>query len=173
MPPPTTVWTVGHSTRPIDDLLGLLRAHGIGLVVDVRSYPGSRRYPHFGQRALAASLEQAGIRYEHLPALGGRRRAHKDSANTAWRNAAFRGYADYMETPEFGAGLERLLDLAAETPTAIMCAEALWWRCHRGLVADALKARGVRVLHIAGAGEADEHPYTKAASIVDGQLSYR
>jgi uncharacterized protein (DUF488 family) len=170
---PHAIWTIGHSTRPIDEFIGLLKTHGIRLLADVRTHPGSRRFPQFGQDALAASLADAGIRYEHLPELGGRRKPRPDSPNTAWRNDAFRGYADYMDTPEFAAGLERLLALAAEAPAAIMCAEAVWWSCHRGLIADALKARGVRVLHIEGSGEPKEHPYTSAAKVENGRPSYR
>jgi len=172
MPAAPTIWTIGHSTRTLDEFTGLLAAHGVRSLVDVRTYPGSRRFPHFNQEALAAGLAEAGIAYTHLPELGGRRRPRPDSHNTAWRNDAFRGYADYMETPEFAAGLDRLLAIAAKHSTAIMCAEAVWWRCHRGLIADALKARGVTVLHIEGPGPAAEHPYTSAARVVDGQLSY-
>jgi uncharacterized protein (DUF488 family) len=167
-----TLWTIGHSTRAFDDFLALLHAHHIGLLADVRTHPGSRRFPHFNQDALAAALERDGLRYTHLPDLGGRRKPRKDSRNTAWRNDSFRGYADYMETPEFSAGLDRLIELAAETPTAIMCSEAVWWRCHRGLISDALKSRGHTVLHIEDAKQPKEHPYTSAAKIIDGRLSY-
>jgi uncharacterized protein (DUF488 family) len=167
------IWTVGHSTRKIKDFIGALEASGIKLVVDVRSLPGSKRYPQFNQEALADSLGKAGIRYEHSPELGGRRKAKKDSRNLAWRNASFRGYADYMETEEFRKGIVRLVDLAEEAgPTAIMCAEAVWWRCHRSLISDYLKVRGVEVIHILDAKKTERHPFTSAASIVDGQLSY-
>lgn len=167
-----TIWTIGHSTRPIEEFVGMLRANGIERLVDVRSHPGSRRHPQFGKDALSASLGAAGIEYVHMPELGGRRKARADSPNTAWRNESFRGYADYTMTEEFGAGLARLIEMAGERPTAIMCAEALWWQCHRGLIADALKVRGARVLHIAGDRAPAEHPYTSAASVVDGRLSY-
>ena len=167
------LWTIGHSIRKIDHFISLLEENGIKLVVDVRSFPGSRRYPQFNKEALADSLGQRGIRYEHLLELGGRRRPTKDSRNTAWRNAAFRGYADYMETEEFRKGVERLLDLANEVgPTAIMCAEAVWWRCHRALISDYLKIRGVEVVHIVDASRTEPHPFTSAAHIVDGALSY-
>ena len=166
------IWTIGHSTRKIDIFLSLLKENGIKLVADVRMYPGSKRYPQFGREALAKSLGEHEIRYQHFPELGGRRKAKPDSKNTAWRNESFRGYADYMETEDFRAALERLLELARATRTAIMCAEALWWQCHRGLIADALKAQGAWVLHIGGAGKVEEHPYTSAARIVDGRLSY-
>ena len=168
------IWTIGHSTRTIAVFISLLEEHGIRLLVDVRSLPGSKRYPQFNKETLADSLGKVGIRYEHFPELGGRRKARSDSRNTAWRNASFRGYADYMEAEEFRKGIERLLDLAGEfEPAAIMCAEAVWWRCHRGLISDYLKARGIEVLHILDANKTEPHPYTSAARIVNGKLSYR
>jgi uncharacterized protein (DUF488 family) len=167
------IWTIGHSTRAIDDFISLLKENEINLLVDVRAWPGSKRYPHFNKDALAESLNAHGIRYEHFPELGGKRKSKPDSRNTAWRNASFRGYADYMETEQFQKGIERLLDFAAEAgPTAIMCAEAVWWRCHRSLIADYLKAQGVEVLHILVANRVEPHPYTSAARIVNGELSY-
>jgi uncharacterized protein (DUF488 family) len=167
------IWTIGHSTRAIEKFISLLEEHGIKQLADVRLLPGSRRYPQFNKETLADSLSQAGICYEHFPELGGRRKPRGDSPNTAWRNEAFRGYADYMETEEFGKGVRRLIDLAGEAgPTAIMCAEAVWWRCHRGLISDYLKARGIEVLHIMDANKTEPHPYTSAARIVDGKLSY-
>lgn len=166
------IWTIGHSTRKIEDFIGLLKEHRISALADVRRYPGSRRHPQFGQEQLAAALRQEGIEYVHFPELGGRRHARPDSPNTAWRNEAFRGYADYMMTPEFLAGLERLRTLSRENRTAIMCAEALWWQCHRGLVADFLKAEGEQVLHIVGPEKLEEHPFTSAARIVGGRLTY-
>lgn len=168
-----TIWTIGHSTRTIEDLIALLRAHKIELLVDVRHFPGSRRYPQFNKELLAESLKKAGIEYHHLVQLGGRRGARPDSRNTAWRNEAFRGYADYMETKGFAEGIDCLLDLARRKRTAIMCAEAVWWRCHRSLIADYLKARGYKVLHIQSATKAEEHPFTSAARLVDGKLSYQ
>ena len=168
------IWTIGHSTRAIDEFIALLKENEIKLLVDVRAWPGSKRYPQFNKDALKESLNAHGIRYEHFPELGGKRKSKPDSRNTAWRNTSFRGYADYMETEQFQRGIERLLDVAAETdPTAIMCAEAVWWRCHRSLIADYLKARGVKVLHVLGANKVDPHPYTSAARIVNGELSYR
>ena len=167
------IWTIGHSTRGIDEFISLLKENLIKLLVDVRAWPGSKRYPHFNKDALAESLNAHGIRYEHFPELGGKRKSKPDSRNTAWRNASFRGYADYMETEQFQKGIERLLDVAAEAgPPAIMCAEAVWWRCHRSLIADYLKARGVEVLHVLAANKVEPHPYTSAARIVDGALSY-
>jgi uncharacterized protein (DUF488 family) len=167
------IWTVGHSTRAIDEFISLIQANDIKLLADVRSLPGSRRYPQFNREMLAGSLGKAGIHYEHFPELGGRRKPRSDSRNLAWRNASFRGYADYMETEEFRKGVERLLDLAAGAgPTAIMCAEAVWWRCHRSLISDYLKARRIEVMHILDANKTQPHPYTSAARIVNGELSY-
>src|SRR5205807_6145813 len=167
------IWTIGHSTRTIDEFVSLLKENEINLLADVRAWPGSRHYPQFNKEALAESLSAHGIRYEHFLELGGRRRPRSDSKNTAWRNASFRGYADYMETEQFQKGVERLLDVATEAgASAIMCAEAVWWRCHRSLIADYLKARGVEVLNILGANKVEPHPYTSAARIVNGELSY-
>jgi uncharacterized protein (DUF488 family) len=167
------IWTIGHSTRTIDEFISLLKQNEIKLLVDVRAWPGSKRYPQFNKDALAEALNAYGIRYEHLPKLGGKRKSKPDSRNTAWRNASFRGYADYMETEQFQKGIERLLDLTTEVgPTAIMCAEAVWWRCHRSLISDHLKGRGVEVLHILGTKKVEPHPYTSVARIVNGELSY-
>jgi uncharacterized protein (DUF488 family) len=167
------IWTIGHSTRDIDRFVSLLNENGIKLLVDVRSLPGSKRYPQFNKEALAKSLREHGIRYEHFPDLGGRRKPNTDSRNTAWRNASFRGYADYMETEEFHKGVERLLALAGEAgPAATMCAEAVWWRCHRSLISDYLKARGIEVIHILDANKTEPHPFTSAARMVHGALSY-
>lgn len=167
-----TVWTIGHSTRTTEEFLEMLVSAGIRVLADVRQFPGSRRYPQFGKDQLAVSLSQAGIQYVHFPELGGRRKPKPDSHNMAWRNAAFRGYADYMETEPFCAGIARLLDFAQNERLAIMCAEAVWWRCHRGLVADFLKAEGIDVLHILGRGKIEPHPFTSAAQLVGGKLSY-
>ena len=168
------IWTTGHSTREIDEFISLLKENLIKLLVDVRAFPSSKRYPQFNKDALKESLTAHGIRYEHFPELGGKRKSKPDSRNTAWRNASFRGYADYMETEEFQEGVERLLGAAAEAgPAAIMCAEAVWWRCHRSLIADYLKAHEVEVLHILGANKVELHPYTSAARIVTGELTYR
>jgi uncharacterized protein (DUF488 family) len=168
------IWTIGHSTRSIEDFTAALEANGIKLLADVRSLPGSKRYPQFNKEALAKSLNKRGIRYEHFPELGGRRQPRSNSKNTAWRNQSFRGYADYMEMEEFRKGVERLLDLAKRSgPAAIMCAEAVWWRCHRSLIADFLKASGVEVVHILDANKTEPHPLTSAAKIVNGELSYR
>src|SRR6266487_522513 len=166
-------WTIGHSTRTIDDFISLLKKNEIKLLADVRSSPGSKRYPQFNKEALAESLNAFRIRYEHFPELGGRRKPNADSRNMVWRNASFRGYADYMETEEFHKGVERLLGLAREAgPAAVMCAEAVWWRCHRSLISDYLKARGIDVMHILDANKTEPHPFTSAAHIVNGALSY-
>jgi uncharacterized protein (DUF488 family) len=168
------MWTIGHSTRAIGEFISLLEKNEIKLLADVRAWPGSKRYPQFNKDALAESLNAHGIRYEHFPELGGKRKSKPDSHNTAWRNASFRGYADYMETEQFQKGIERLLDLAAKAgSTAIMCAEAVWWRCHRSLISDYLKARGIEMMHVLGANKIEAHPYTPAAQIVNGELSYR
>ena len=167
------IYTIGHSTRSLEDFLELLQAHKIEALADVRQFPGSRRHPQFGQENLAHSLAQAGIAYVHFPELGGRRRARHDSPNTAWRNEAFRGYADYMMTHEFQAGIHRLEKLGQDQRTAIMCAEALWWRCHRALISDFLKVKSVKIIHIISANKTEEHPFTSAARVIDGKLSYR
>ena len=167
------IWTIGHSTRGIDEFISLLKENQIKLLVDVRAFPGSKRYPQFNKDALTESLNAHRIRYEHFPELGGKRKSKPDSRNTAWRNASFRGYADYMETEEFQKGIEPLVSIVTETgATAIMCAEAVWWRCHRSLIADYLKSRGIDVMHILGANKIEPHPYTSAARIVNGELSY-
>lgn len=168
------IWTIGHSTRQIDIFLSLLREDGIKLVADVRMYPGSKRYPQFNRESLTNSLGEAGIRYEHFPELGGRREPKHDSHNTSWRNEMFRGYADHMETNEFANGVKRLVDLAQKFGlTAITCAESHWTKCHRGLIADYLKVRGVEVIHIVDLAQTEPHPFTRAARIMNGQLSYR
>jgi uncharacterized protein (DUF488 family) len=167
------IWTVGHSTRSGEAFVQILTAHGIEVLVDVRTYPGSRRYPQFNREALAESLREAGIEYQHEPRLGGRRTPRSDSHNTAWRNAQFRGYADHMETEAFKNGVRELLELASRKRVAVMCAEAVWWRCHRSLIADYLKAEGHEVIHILDEKKTEEHPFTSAAMLVDGKLSYK
>ena len=168
-----SIWTVGHSTLTIEQFLGVLSSFQIQLLVDVRSFPGSRRYPHFNKEELRRSLTAVGIDYVHMPELGGRRKTRPDSKNVVWRNQSFRGYADYMETQAFREGAKQLLERARDRRTAIMCAEAVWWRCHRSLIADYLKADDVTVTHILSEGKSEEHPYTTAAQIVNGHLSYR
>ena len=167
-----TVTTVGHSTHPIEVFIGMLQAHGIRRLIDVRTIPKSRRNPQFTQNSLAQSLQAEGMEYCHLPGLGGLRRARQDSVNTGWRNPSFRGYADYMQTPEFRENLEVLIQLASQTPTAIMCAEAVPWRCHRSLIADALTARGIMVLDILTATKAQPHVMTQFAKVEGQQVTY-
>jgi hypothetical protein len=166
------VWTIGHSTRTIEDFIDLLRQHQIEVLVDVRHFPGSRLLPHFNKAALHRALAAAGIRYEHLIELGGRRSVRPDSHNLLWRNTSFRAYADYMETKAFRDGIDRLLGIARAGRTAVMCSEAVWWRCHRSMIADYLKAMDIQVLHILNSTREQEHPYTSAARLVDGRLSY-
>ena len=169
---PTTIWTIGHSTRTLEEFLGLLSEYRIEAIADVRRFPGSRRHPHFASDALATTLPARGIAYQWIPKLGGRRKVQPGSPNTAWRNASFQGYADYTATAEFAEGLAELLKLAASKRTALMCAEAVWWRCHRSIIADVLKLRGIEVTHIIDATHSTAHPYTSPARVVDGQLSY-
>ena len=167
------IWTVGHSTHSLDAFLALLAAHEIALVADIRTVPKSRRHPHFHGDALARSLADHGLAYVHLPRLGGWRRAAADSPNDGWRNASFRGYADYAMSDEFAKGLAELRELTAARPTAMMCSEALWWRCHRRLVADRLVAGGDTVCHISSDGRAAAHQLTPFATVgADGQLTY-
>ena len=171
--PVPTVWTIGHSTRALSDFIQILKAHQINTLVDVRSFPRSRRYPQFNSSELSVSLDGEGITYHHFPALGGRRKPLPQSRNSAWRNPSFRAYADHMETAEFQKGIEELLEVARKSRTAVMCAEALWWRCHRSLIADYLKAIGATVVHVAGESQTETHPYTTAARIVNGRLTYK
>jgi uncharacterized protein (DUF488 family) len=167
------IWTIGHSTHSAEVFGQLLSSHAIKILVDVRSFPGSRRYPQFNKENLIQFLSSLSIKYVHAPLLGGRRRPNPASYNTALRNASFRAYADYMETEPFRKGIAELLELASTDRTAIMCAESLWWRCHRSLLSDYLTSRDVRVNHILTAKKVELHRYTAAASIIDGELSYR
>lgn len=168
----TTVWTIGHSTRSAEEFIQILKSHQIEAVVDVRSFPGSRRYPHFNKPELARLLQDNGVEYVHIPELGGRRKPNRHSKNTAWRNVSFRAYADHMETEEFQKGIASLFALGDQKRCAIMCSEAVWWRCHRSLVSDYLKANGVEVIHIIDEKTTQPHPFTSAARIVDGKLTY-
>ena len=154
---PPTVLTIGHSTRTIEEFIHLLKTHGVTCVLDVRTIPRSRRNPQFNRDTLSASLKDVGIAYTHVAALGGLRRPRPDSINMGWKNASFRGYADHMQTPEFGASLESLMELAKKQRVALMCAEALPWRCHRSLIADALVARGIPTEHIINESRRDAH----------------
>ena len=150
----------------------MLHSFSIELVADIRSYPGSRKFPQFNKEALEISLIQTNIQYVRLKDLGGRRKVNPDSKNTGWRHAAFRGYADYMETSAFTEGIKELMKIALEQRTAYMCSEAVWWRCHRSMISDYLKVQGWKVMHIMGVNKAEEHPYTGPAKIVNGKLNY-
>jgi uncharacterized protein (DUF488 family) len=167
-----TIWTIGHSTHPLEEFIGMLHSFNIELVADIRSFPGSRKFPQYNKEALEVSLPQNSIQYVHLEKLGGRRKVKPGSKNTGWRHAAFRGYADYMETGAFKEGIIELEKIALKQRTAYMCSEAVWWRCHRSMVSDYLKVRGWKVMHIMGIGRDEEHPYTAPARIVNGELSY-
>lgn len=169
---PGNIWTAGHSTRSVEDFLTIIRSFNIQQIVDVRRYPGSKKYPQYNKDEFRAWLNAAGIEYVHLENLGGRRKPHPDSKNTAWRHTAFRGYADYMETAEFMIAYQQLENIASKMRTAIVCSEAVWWSCHRALISDMLKFRGWTVLHIISAGKAKEHPYTAPASIENEKLNY-
>ena len=168
----TTIWTIGHSTRTIAEFIGLLKSFHIEHLVDVRQFPGSRKFPHFNKENLEPSLCENNIAYLHIEALGGRRKANPDSKNTVWRHPSFRGYADYMETTEFKEAFKKLEALASIQQCAIMCSEAVWWRCHRSMMSDQLKADGWQVIHITDANNQKEHPYTEPAIIKNTKLSY-
>jgi len=167
-----SISTVGHSTHSIDDFIAILETHGVRQLVDVRTMPRSRRVPQFNRESLAAALPASGIVYRHMPGLGGLRHSRRDSINTGWRNASFRGFADYMQTPEFRENLENLIEFAGQSSTAIMCAEAVPWRCHRSLIADALVARGIQVLEILSAKQSRPHALTPFAQVNGSQVTY-
>jgi uncharacterized protein (DUF488 family) len=166
------IFTIGHASRTWEDFVGLLYRNGITLVADVRRFPGSRHAPQFNEKVMSDALADEGIAYRHLSALGGRRRARPDSRNTTWRNPSFQGYADYMETDEFHAALRELMELARESRVAIMCAETVWWRCHRSMVADALTGKDWQVWHIVDTGPPKPHRSTSPARFADGVLTY-
>ncbi|HET6956721.1 MAG TPA: DUF488 domain-containing protein [Vicinamibacterales bacterium] len=167
-----TIYTIGHSTRSLDDFVGLLQQHGIVQLADVRTVPKSRRHPHFAGDALSKSLPGAGISYRHAPGLGGLRKPAADSNNSGWRHPSFRGYADYMQTPAFEDALNGLIQWSGERLTAVMCAEAVWWQCHRQLIADALVARGIEARHIMSAKAADVHTLTSFARVDGTRVTY-
>lgn len=166
------IWTIGHSTRSIEDFLAVIDAHELEALVDVRRFPGSRRLPQFGSAALEASLRGVDISYRWVEALGGRRRASPASPNDAWENEAFRGYADHTATEEFAAGLTELVTIASGLRTTVMCAELLWWRCHRRIIADVLVSLGHEVWHVRDAGPAERHQLASPARLVGGRLTY-
>src|SRR5690606_31479314 len=167
-----TIYTIGHSTRPMEEFLEMLKSFGIQALADIRSFPGSKKFPRFNKENLELVLPEHGIEYFHFKNLGGRRKPQKDSKNNRWRNASFKAYADYMETEEFQKAIAQLKNLAKEKTTAYMCSEAVWWRCHRSLVSDTLKAECWRVLHIMSTGKTEEHPYTSPAIIINGKVCY-
>lgn len=169
---PTSVLTVGHSIHPIDEFIDLLRAHGVQHIVDVRTLPRSRRHPQFEQEALRSALEPAGIAYTHLPGLGGLRHARRDSLNTGWRNDSFRGYADYMQTAAYAQAIAELVALGARQRVAVMCAEALPWRCHRSLIADTLTVQGIPVEHIMSRTQRKPHAITPFARVDGHRITY-
>ena len=166
------LWTIGHSTRPVEALIAMLNAHGIQRLIDVRTIPKSRHNPQYHHENLEPRLQEAGIGYEHRKALGGLRRPRKDSPNTGWRNESFRGYADYMQTVEFASALEALMGAATQEAVVVMCAEAVPWRCHRSLIADALTVRGYPVEHILSATKANRHTLTSFASVTGTLITY-
>jgi uncharacterized protein (DUF488 family) len=166
------IWTIGHSTRSIEEFITLLTSFGISRLVDIRTFPGSRRYPHFNKEALEKSLRNENIGYSHMAELGGRRKPQPDSVNTAWRHASFRGYADHMQTASFENAIHILEELASTSKLAYMCSEAVWWKCHRALVSDYLKTRGWEVAHIMDLEKSTAHPYTSPARPVQGKLFY-
>jgi uncharacterized protein (DUF488 family) len=171
-PSRSTVWTIGHSTRPIGEFIDVLTTYDIELVADVRRFPGSRRLPHFLSSALESALAERGIAYRWIAALGGRRRVERDSANVSWRHPAFRAYADHVATEEFAEGLFDLLILSGGLRTAVMCAEILWWRCHRRIIADVLTSLRIRVIHIRDEHTAEVHQLAAPARLVAGRLTY-
>ena len=166
------IFTIGHSTRPIDEFIRLLASNGVERLIDIRTIPKSRHNPQFNGDSLARSLRKAGIDYVHLKELGGLRRARSDSPNTGWRNASFRGYADYMQTEEFEKALARAIELANDKTSALMCAEAVPWRCHRSLVADVLLVRGIEVLEIVGASPPKPHKLTPFTRVRGTRITY-
>ncbi len=170
--PSTTLYTIGHSTRAIDEFLAMLRACSIALVVDVRTVPKSRRNPQYVRESLQASLAEAGVDYRHMKSLGGLRKPAPDSVNSAWRNASFRGYADYMQTPEYAQAVDELIALAAGKRTALMCAEAVPWRCHRSLIGDTLLVRGFGVINMIGIGQSKRHELTSFAHVEGTRITY-
>ncbi len=168
----TTIYAIGHSTRSLESFLEILQAHGVTLLADIRTVPKSRHNPQISRELLEQELPRHGVQYQHLKDLGGLRRPNKDSVNTGWENASFRGYADYMQTPEFRAALEKLVELAAHAHVAIMCAEGNPFRCHRSLVADALTVRGITVLHISSRKSAKPHRLTPFAKVQGTRITY-
>jgi uncharacterized protein (DUF488 family) len=167
-----TIWTIGHSTRSIGNFIDALKKHEIKMLVDVRTFPGSKRYPHFNKENISVSLKGVGIEYIHMLSLGGRRKPTLHSVNTAWRHPSFKGYADYMETEDFKMAIDQLEELASLKHAAYMCSEAVWWKCHRSLISDYLKVKFWSVIHIMDENKVQEHPYTSPARVIQGNLFY-
>lgn len=167
-----SIWTIGHSTRSLEEFVAMLDSFNIELIADIRSFPGSRKFAQFNKEALEISLPQNNIQYLHIKELGGRRKPNSQSKNTAWRHIAFRSYADYMETASFKEGIKELEQIALIQRTAYMCSEAVWWRCHRSMISDYLKLHDWKVIHIMGIGKATEHNYTAPARLVNNELNY-
>lgn len=172
MPTKKQIWTIGHSTRSWEEFVEMLKSFEIELLGDVRSFPGSRKFPHFHKENIEKKLPKEKIEYFHFKDLGGRRKASPNSKNTIWKNVSFRSYADYMETESFKNGIKKLNEVASKKRVAIMCSEAVWWRCHRSMISDYLKVNGWKVFHIMNTEKAYEHPYTKPAKEIDGELVY-
>ncbi|MDR0505572.1 MAG: DUF488 domain-containing protein [Dysgonamonadaceae bacterium] len=166
------IYTIGHSTRSMDEFIAMLQSFGIKQLVDIRSLPGSNKFPQFNKENLEVLLPEKGVKYIYMEDLGGRRKVRPDSKNTRWKNISFRGYADYMESETFKKAVVRLEEIALQAPTAYMCAEALWWRCHRSMVSDYLKAKGWTVLHIMDIDKVQEHSYTSPAKVSGSHVSY-
>jgi uncharacterized protein (DUF488 family) len=166
------IWTIGHSTRSIEEFLTILKSFNIEVLIDIRTYPGSRRYPHFNKEAMAKSLHENGLEYIHMLALGGRRKPVENSVNTSWKHPSFRGYADHMQSQEFVDAINDVQKIASRKKVAYMCSEAMWWKCHRSLVSDYLKVKGWNVQHIMDVNKSTEHPYTSPAKPVQGELFY-
>ena len=169
---PNVTYTIGHSTHTIEVFMAILQSFDIKTIVDIRRFPGSRKFPQFDQHNLKIALEAVGIQYVSMLELGGRRKPNNDSKNTIWKNESFRGYADYMETTVFATAIIKLEEIALQQTTAYMCSEALWWRCHRSMVSDYLKVKGWNILHIMGINKVQKHKYTAPARIVNGELLY-
>lgn len=170
--PQHTIYTIGHSTHSLEEFIAMLQSFNIKILADIRSLPGSRKFPQFNKENLQISLPEAGIKYIHLADLGGRRKINKNSKNIRWHNDAFKSYADYMETEPFAKAILNLENIATTQPTAYMCSEAVWWRCHRSMVSDYLKAKGWNVLHIMAIGKIQEHKYTQPARVVSDTVYY-
>ncbi|MEZ0451877.1 DUF488 domain-containing protein [Sphingobacterium thalpophilum] len=166
------IYTIGHSTHSLEDFVHMLQSFHINHVVDIRRFPGSKKFPQFDKENFKLALRKLKIDYNHLEGLGGRRNRTPGYTNSRWRNTSFRNYAAYMETDEFRVAISRLIDIASDNVTAYMCSEAVWWRCHRALVSDYLKAKGWTVLHIMATGKSEEHPYTSPANVIDGKVYY-